>query len=98
MKTITKEIPIELSESVEATQLELNGIKQMLGFAYSTTEYNIPEERIAKLEKEFKDTNAKYEILKGQVEDVAVPAEFDKAVTSWSLDFKTHIVTVTTND
>jgi len=87
-----------LCDSVQAAQLELQNIKDLLGFAYSSTEYNIPEERIAKLEKEFSELNAKYTLLKQQVESVAVPVEKNKLTTSWSLDFDTSTVTITEND
>ena len=48
MKQYKVEVPKELTDSVQGAQLELQGIKDLLGFAYSTTEYNIPEERIKK--------------------------------------------------
>lgn len=98
MKEYQVEISKELSESVEATQLELQSVKDLLGFCYSTTAYTIPEERINKLEKEYKELDIKYNILKQEVENLSVKSSANKMTTSWSLDFKTHIVTVTENE
>ena len=94
MKTITFEVPTALSEAIEARQLELEGYKELLGYAYSTTQYVIPEARIALLEEKMLKTKAEYEILKQEV-DTLIPAEVDKSEASWNLDFATNVVTVT---
>lgn len=94
MNTITFEIPEVLTQAIEARQLELEGYKDLLGFAYSTTQYIIPEARLALLEEKMMKCKAEYEILKKEV-DMMIPAEVDKSIASWNLDFATNIVTVT---
>ena len=97
MKTYTFEVPAALSEAIEARQLELEGYKDLLGYAYSTTQYVIPEARIALLEEKMMKCKAEYEILKQQV-DSMIPTDINKIGANWNLDFATHIVTVVYND
>lgn len=94
MNTITFEVPEALTQAIEARQLELDGYKDLLGFAYSTTQYIIPEARIALLEEKMMKCKAEYEILKQEV-DQMIPAEVDKTRASWNLDFASNTVTVT---
>ena len=94
MNTLTFEVPAALSEAIETRQLELEGYKDLLGYAYSTTQYVIPEARIAMIEEKMMKCKAEYEILKQQV-DHMIPAEVDKTNASWNLDFATYTVTVT---
>ena len=75
-----------------------DSIKNLLGFAYSTTTYAIPESRIEKLEQEFNEINTEYNLLKNQIELIAIPSDFNKAKTSWNLEFDNSEVTVTEND
>ena len=93
MKETTFEIDPALSESIQARQIELDGIQRMLAFAWSTTEYTIPQEKIDELKEDYNKTNLEYNLLRQKITDM-VPAEFDKAKTSWNLDFATHKVTV----
>lgn len=97
MNTITFEVPAALTQAIETRQLELEGYKNLLGFAYSTTQYVVPESRIAILEEKMIKCNAEYELLKQQVDNM-IPAEIDKTGANWSLDFATNEVTVTYND
>lgn len=97
MKTEVYDVPAELVETIQAIQYELDGLKNMLGFAYSTTEYVIPESRIKKLEKDYLDTNARYNLAKNEVENIFIN-NFDRSKTSWNLDFDTKKVTVVEND
>lgn len=94
MNTLTFEVPAALSEAIEARQLELEGYKDLLGYAYSTTQYVIPEARIALIEEKMMKVKAEYEILKQEV-DHMIPSEVDKSRASWNLDFATYTVTVT---
>ena len=94
MNTLTFEVPAALSDAIEARQLELEGYKDLLGYAYSTTQYVIPEARIALIEEKMMKTKAEYELLKQEV-DKMIPAEVDKSHASWNLDFATYVVTVT---
>jgi hypothetical protein len=94
MNTITFTVSAALSQAIEARQLELEGYKDLLGFAYSTTQYIIPESRIALIEEKMLKTKAEYELLKKEVEE-SIPAEVDRSKASWSLDFATQVVTVT---
>ncbi len=94
-KTIVN-IPAELSDEIQACQIELEGLKQLIAFLMSNTEYVIPEERIVGLQKDFMAKNKIYNDLKLKVEDF-VPADFDKSKTSWNLDFTTYSVEITEN-
>lgn len=94
MNTTTFTISAALSQAIEARQLELEGYKDLLGFAYSTTQYVIPESRIALIEEKMLKTKAEYELLKKEVEEF-IPAEVDRSNASWNLDFATQVVTVT---
>lgn len=93
MKQTTFQIDPALSEAIQARQIELDGIQRMLAFAWSTTEYNIPQEKINELKADYNKTNLEYNILRQQVTDM-VPEDFDKSITTWSLDFATNTVTV----
>ena len=94
MNTLTFEVPVALSNAIEARQMELEGYKDLLGYAYSTTQYVIPEARIGLIEEKMMKVKAEYELLKQEV-DRLIPAEVDKSRASWNLDFATSIVTVT---
>ena len=91
-KTIIN-IPLELSDGIQACQIELDGLKQLIGFLLSSVEYNIPEEKINKLQQDFMKKNKEYNDLKLQVENY-IPADFDKNKTSWNLDFSTYEVEI----
>ena len=98
MREIIIDVDKELSNAIEARQIEMDSVKNLLGFAYSTTTYTIPESRIEKLEKEFNEINTEYNLLKNQIELIAIPSDFNKAKTSWNLEFNNAEVTVTEND
>ncbi len=93
MKETTFEIDHALTEAIQARQVELDGIQRMLAFAWSTTEYQIPQEKINELKEEYNKTNLEYNLLRQKITDM-VPKEFDKSKTSWNLDFATNVVTV----
>ncbi len=97
MKIKEYEVPQELVESIQARQLELESIKDLLAFLYSTTQYTIDTNKLERLEKEFKQLSTEYNLLKEKVEEIFI-ADYDRAKTSWSLDFNTNIVTVVEND
>ena len=93
MRETTFQIDSALSEAIQARQVELDGIQRMLAFAWSTTEYNIPQEKIDELKADYNKTNLEYNLLRQKVTDM-VPADFDKSKTSWNLDFATNTVSV----
>ena len=92
-KTITFTVEPALAEAIQTRQVELDGIQRMLGFAWSTTEYNIPQEKIDELKADYNKTNLEYNLLRQKITDM-VPEDFDKSKTSWNLDFATNTVTV----
>lgn len=98
MREITIDVDKELSNAIEARQIEMDSLKNLLGFAYSTTAYTIPEERIKKLEKEFNELNAEYNLLKNKIELEYIPNDYNKAKTVWNLDFNNSTLKVTEND
>ena len=87
------ELNSTLSDMIEQRHYELNGLKSLIGFALSTTEYEIPKEKIIELQQEYAKTLAEYDTLKESVTKL-IPDEAVNEKTSWTLDFKTHIVTV----
>ena len=93
MKETTFQVDQALTDAIQARQIELDGIQRMLAFAWSTTEYNIPKEKIDELMTDYNKTNLEYNLLRQKITDM-VPAEFDKSKTSWNLDFATNTVTV----
>ena len=93
MKETTFQIDHALSEAILARQIELDGIQRMLAFAWSTTEYQIPQDKIDELKEDYNRTNLEYNLLRQKITDM-VPEEFDKSRTSWNLDFATNTVTV----
>ena len=93
MKETTFQIDQALSEAIQTRQIELDGIQRMLAFAWSTSEYVIPQEKIDELKADYNKTNLEYNLLRQKVTDM-VPEEFDKSKTSWTLDFATNTVAV----
>ena len=97
MRTEVYEVSAELSDAIQSRQIRLEGLKDLLGFCYSTTSYNIPKDKVRELEQEYIDVVAEYNLLKEQVEAIFIK-EFNPANTSWNLDFHTKKVTVVEND
>lgn len=93
MKETTFQVDQALTDAIQTRQVELDGLQRMLAFAWSTTEYNIPKEKIDELMADYNKTNLEYNLLRQKITDM-VPAEFDKSKTSWNLDFATNTVTV----
>ena len=91
MKEISIKIDPALSQAIQARQVELDGIQRMLAFAWSTTEYQIPQEKIDELKADYNKTNLEYNVLRQEITDM-VPEDFDKSKTSWNLDFATSTV------
>lgn len=93
MKKVNITIPMELSNDIQKVQVELDGLKQLIGYLLAAEEYNIPAKKIEKLQEDFMAKNKIYNELKLEVEDY-IPEDFDKNKTSWSLDFSTYTVEV----
>lgn len=93
MKTTTFKIDQALADAIQTRQVELDGLQRLLAFAWSTTEYQIPQTKLDELMADYNKTNLEYNTLRQKVTDM-VPAEFDKSKTSWNLDFATCMVTV----
>lgn len=91
MKEISIKIDPALSQAIQARQVELDGIQKMLAFAWSTTEYQIPQSKIDELKADYNKTNLEYNVLRQEITDM-VPEDFDKSKTSWNLDFATSTV------
>lgn len=89
MKKIIISVPTEVSDAIQACQVEMDGLKQLIGYAMSTTDYVIPKERIDELQNQFMVKNKEYNQLKEEVEKL-IPADFDKTKTNWNLDFATY--------
>lgn len=94
MRKINVEIPVELSDNIQKVQVEMDGLKQLIGYLLATEEYVIPAKKIEKLQEDFMAKNKIYNELKLKVEDY-IPEDFDKNKTSWMLDFSTHTVEIT---
>ena len=94
MKEMEFKIDQALCDMIEERQYELDGLKNLLGFAWSTTEYQIPQEKIKELQDRFNLVNKEYNILKEQITNM-IPDDYNRENTSWNLDFKDCIVHVT---
>lgn len=86
----------ELVQTIQAKQMEVNGLKDLYGFAISTSAYEIPQEKIDKLQKQYMDANAEFELAKLEVEKTFVTEGIPvNTRTNWNLDYNTGICTVT---
>ena len=93
MKTTTFKIDEALASAIQTRQVELDGLQRLLAFAWSSTEYQVPQSKIDELMEKYNKTNMEYNILRQSITDM-VPEEFDKNKTSWNLDFATCEVSV----
>lgn len=96
MKKTIISVPTDLSDAIQACQIEMDGLKQLIGYAMAATDYVIPQEKIDELQNKFMLKNKEYNQLKEQVEKL-IPVDFDKTKTNWSLDFATYQVEVIEN-
>ena len=97
MKNFTFDVPAELCDALEAKQYEVNGLQKLIAFALSmNNEYQVADDKFARLQKEFIKANAEYELLKEKVEDLF--GDIDKTRASWNLDFRTKKVVVTIDE
>lgn len=94
MRTFEMKIDESLCNMIEQRQYELAGLKDLLGFAWSNTTYNIPQEKIAELEAKHNMVNKEYELLKETITNL-IPEDFDRSKTSWTLNFTDKTVYVT---
>lgn len=85
-------IPKPLCSALEQRILEQDGLKALLRFAYAETKYQIPQEKIDFLEKEYIRITKEYEILKTFVWDY-VPVEISRDL-NWSIDFETRLLKI----
>lgn len=88
MKKVIIDVPQKLNDDIQAIQVEMDGLKQLIAYMISTTEYVIPAEKIQSLQMEFFAKNKIYNDLKLEVENY-IPEDFDKSKTIWNLDFAT---------
>ncbi len=86
------ELDKELVEKLQAKSIELAGLERLIGFSMSVTDYEISEEKLEKLIKRHRETNAEYEKLKEEVNKI-VNNKYGDGVT-WNLDFFSRIVTI----
>lgn len=94
MKKTTITIPEDLNNKIQESQVKMDGLKQLIGFLVSATEYNVPKEKINEFQTEFMEENRIYNDLKAEIEKL-IPADFNKDKTTWNLDFATHSLEVT---
>lgn len=97
MKKINIKVPVTLSESIQACQIDLEGLKSLIAYLLSNTEYIVPQSKIDYYETKFMLKTKEYNQLKLKVEEL-IPEDFDKNITSWNLDFATSEVEVIEND
>lgn len=97
MKTVyTFKIDESLRDAIQARQIEMDGLQNLIGFALSTTQYNIPTEKITSMRKEYEDTLYEYNLLKGEV-DKLIPVEYKLEKYSWQLDFTEGVISIYEN-
>ena len=85
-------IPEFLCAALEQRAVELEGTMSLLRFAYSTTEYQVPEEKINQLKEECSRINMEYALLKEQVWDY-IPTNIPRTA-GWHLDFYTCLLEI----
>lgn len=93
MKTTTFKIDQALASAIQTRQVELDGLQRLMAFAWSTTDYQIPQTKLDELMAEYNKINLEYNVLRQKITDM-ISDEFDKSKTSWNLDFATNTVTV----
>ena len=94
MKTVSVSIPADLSARIQACQIELEGLKSLIGYFLSTTEYEVPTEKINEFQTQFMLKNKEYNELKLEIENY-IPSDFNLVKTSWNLDFATSTAVIT---
>ena len=78
----------KLNDDILTIQVEMDGLKQLIAYMLSTTEYLIPQEKIDALQADFMKKNKIYNDLKSEIEAL-IPDGFIKEKTSWNLMFAT---------
>ena len=95
VKTIT--IPEEVRNIIQKANTERDARRDILLYIMQN-DINIPEERIARYQKEYDEKYFEFEQAKSVIEkEYVVPATDGKAL-NWSLDYATCIVSITLPD
>lgn len=82
-----------LRDAIQARQIEMEGLQNLIGFAMSTTQYNIPKEKITEMRKEYNDKLFEYNLLKDEISNI-IPKEYQEDKYSWQLDFTEATVSI----
>lgn len=96
MKIIEVSVPNELVETVQAAQIEAQGIKNMWAFCISNNGYDIPQDKKDKIQQDVLEKESYYIICKERVEKYL--KEQYPNISYWDLDFESRIAKVTINE
>lgn len=95
IKTIT--VPEEIRNRAQKANTERDARRDILLYIMQN-DINIPEERIARYQKEYDEKYFEFEQAKSIIEkEYVVPATNGKAL-NWSLDYATCVVSITLPD
>lgn len=95
IKIIT--VPVELRDRAQKANVERDARRDILLYIMQNN-VNIPEERIARYQKEYEEKYLEFDQVKNIIEkEYVMPATDDKAL-NWSLDYHTCVVSITLPD
>jgi len=95
IKTIT--VPEEIRDRAQKANVERDARRDILLYIMQN-DINIPEERIARYQKEYDEKYFEFEQVKTIIEkEYVIPATDGKAL-NWSLDYHTCVVSITLPD
>ena len=95
IKTIT--VPEEIRDRAQKANVERDARRDILLYIMQN-DINIPEERIARYQKEYDEKYFEFEQAKTIIEKEYVMPATDGKALNWSLDYHTCIVSITLPD
>lgn len=95
IKTIT--VPEEIRDRAQKANVERDARRDILLYIMQN-DINIPEERIARYQKEYDEKYFEFEQVKTIIEKEYVMPATDGKALNWSLDYHTCIVSITLPD
>ena len=95
IKTIT--VPEEIRDRAQKANVERDARRDILLYIMQN-DINIPEERIARYQKEYDEKYFEFEQAKTIIEKEYVMPATDGKALNWSLDYHTCVVSITLPD
>lgn len=95
IKTIT--VPEEIRDKAQKANIERDARRDILLYIMQN-DINIPEERIARYQKEYDEKYLAFDQAKSIIEKEYVMPATDGKALNWSLDYHTCVVSITLPD